>query len=384
MPGFGFVAFVLACAGEPPREGIAVLLPAPDSAPAAPLAPCLPELAERPVGPERSATMAVTPVDLDGDGRLEVVVANGKHDAAPNTIYRSVHGVLDVVEPFGFSERSFRIAAGDLDGDGRIDLAIANEAPTGNRVCFSWPAGIECRALPMAITRDVDLVDLDGDDDLDIVLTNKRQPELLLFNERGTFEASRTLDDGVRQSVVAATGDLDRDGRVDLVVGSRGDGPTAIHRGVPGGFDEVGIEIDAERVRAVAIVDLDGDDALDVVLGSVGRPNTVIANDGTLGEPGSTPPVPEPFCPHPHDTWTVAVADLNGDGRLDIVEGNVASVDEIHLAQLDGSFGPGLPFGAADTDTRDVAVADIDGDGAPEIVVGRFLSTNVLVTLDGC
>ena len=80
---------------------------------------------------------------------------------------------------------------------------------------------------------------------------------------------------------------------------------------------------------------------------------------------------------------TVAVADMNGDGILDLVVGNDRTSNMIYLGLPAPNLGDyssvqGLPFGSANGATTDVKVGDIDGDGAPDIAVANDGSPNVI------
>jgi hypothetical protein len=125
------------------------------------------------------------------------------------------------------------IAAGDLDGDKDVDLVLANE--DGNQIYLNDGKGVFTLAPRAALapperpeeTRDVELLDVDSDGDLDIVFANVRlwnpegflQNRLLLNDGKGVFvDATKTwLPLREEQSFSALPIDLDADGKLDLV-----------------------------------------------------------------------------------------------------------------------------------------------------------------------
>src|SRR5205823_3676150 len=73
-------------------------------------------------------------------------------------------------------------------------------------------------------------------------------------------------------------------------------------------------------------------------------------------------------------TRSVAIGDLNGDGRNDIVTGNLGSPSRAFLNAGAGAFSPG--FDATDDSNLSfsIALADLNGDGSPDLVAGNFLT----------
>lgn len=136
-------------------------------------------------------------------------------------------------------------------------------------------------------------------------------------------------------------------------------------------FDRaVALEDKAETTANASLGDLDGDGHPDIVLAK-GRHwplvDLVLLNDGkghfdrrqNVGDRADR-------------SYTAALADLNGDGTLDLVVGNDAPDEKvIYLNDGKGNFTLGGTFGDARWPTRNVTVVDLDGDGRPDIVVAN-------------
>ncbi|MBT8337761.1 MAG: CRTAC1 family protein, partial [Gemmatimonadetes bacterium] len=120
-----------------------------------------------------------------------------------------------------------------------------------------------------------------------------------------------------------AVGDVDGDGLPDLYF-ARVDGPNALYRNLGGWrFEDItaasGTALDELDGTGVALVDLDGDADLDLLAAGRGQPNRVLLNDGA----GTFTDVTEAAgFGHPGGTTTLTVADIEGDGDLDVYVAN--------------------------------------------------------------
>ena len=204
------------------------------------------------------------------------------------------------------------------------------------------------------------------------------------------FKASREFDASAKDANSVALGDLNGDGKLDVVAthGAFDDDPPALKRlrlvsvlygrgdgklG-PSHEYEIGRPGDTQGAFSIAMGDVNGDGKLDVVTGNFhSKSVSLLANDG---HGALEPPVNYSLGRQPCD---VALEDLNGDGKLDIATGNPNTVS-ILLNAGDGTFGSVHEYPAG-RDTWAFAVSDLSGDGRPDIATANRSrnSTTVLV-----
>jgi len=321
-----------------------------------------------------AAPAHATVVDLDLDGDQDLIVAVlGNISPSDQVIGRLLwfeqtsgglirHVLLDGVR------RVADCQAGDLDGDGDIDLSVAVFGYARGQVLWLENIGegrfVDHELLAAPGTIHVPLADFDGDGDLDIAaIVSQDEEELWVFENlgAGNFRPRRlwytiNFDIGSAGLVV---GDLDRDGDSDLIlpVGDNLEAnysfPQPYHGCLwfenTGGWEFVPHRIaEFGGTYAAALGDLDGDDDLDVVLVSMfnnwdERRNASVVwleNDGR--QKFRTWQIDS----QPTHRITVAVGDLDGDGRNDIVTGGMHVIGPFdRLGRLTAWFNRGKgPF----------------------------------------
>lgn len=129
--------------------------------------------------------------------------------------------------------------------------------------------------------------------------------------------------------------------------------------------------------QAIAHGDLDGDGALDIVVGNAEGESYIYFNDGRGNFPKSAWRV---WGDTDDEILALAVGDLDGDGRLDIAAIRAGDAGVVYLNAGAGDFAAALPFGAAVDALTSVALGDVDGDGAFDLVCGA--ATGVFVYLN--
>jgi hypothetical protein len=345
---------------------------------------------QRSLSPAHLGTQAIAAGDADGDGDEDLFFAHaavypGQQDQevlllndGDGTFAAAPPGALPSW-PVSGPDLASAAAFVDVDRDGDLDLVTARGwpwlAPPGNvanRLALNDGTGrfvaAAAGAFPSLADASASVAhgDVDGDGDGDLVFGNQdavffsglgAQNRLYLNDGSGVFtDATAGRLPAVLDATLAVVlADMDRDGDLDLVVGNGPYGSSGTEPGVALLLnDGSGAFTDASRVppqsllSALAVGDLDGDGDLDIAL-----PGRDLRNDGTgrfVEVPSGTNPL----------AVRIVLADLDGDGAAERVEGNTGTL----------GIAGAVVERARQSDLRPIAVADIDQDDDLDVVFG--------------
>jgi VCBS repeat protein len=268
----------------------------------------------------------------------------------------------------------------DLDGDGRPDLVVTDGAQLSPGVpavsvmfgngdgTFGARKDLVTGGYPSSTA----VGDLNGDGRPDLVVANYVPNALSVFLGAGdgTFGSNRDFDAGSDPRTVRIA-DINGDGRPDLLT---------VSAALPGNGDGTfGAKIDFPAANCLAIGDLDADGQLDLVTNTGFDPDPddyIGAGTALLGNGDGTFRVGASFVTG-LGPWSMAVADFNGDGRSDLVVANYGHTPDyfgtisVLLGNGDGTFSGQLLYDTG-ANPNSVAVSDLDGDGHPDIVTSNF------------
>jgi hypothetical protein len=296
--------------------------------------------------------------------------------------------------PVGESPGS--VALGDLNGDGRLDIVVANERGGHLTVLLGDGAGQFARApgSPVAagnLPNDIALGHFNADSALDIAVANHETDYLtvLLGDGRGGFQQApgSPVRVGVRphpHGIAAA--DFDGDGNLDLVTDGWETDELEVLRGDGHGdfAPHTILSVGRHPYQRVRALDINGDGTADIVTANLrGASVTVLAGDG---RGGFRPAAGSPFPAHPFPT-AVASGDFNGDGRADLAvtnsPSNSAGRGRDGLSLLFGADGAfrvtGISPVATGAAPTQLAVGDFDADGRDELAVSNMNSGTVTI-----
>ena len=290
------------------------------------------------------------------------------------------------------SETSANASIGDVNGDGKSDIVLAKGRhwPLVDRVMLGDGRGGFAAGYDLGEASDRSysglLVDLDGDRDLDVVISNDRpDPKRIYLNDgAGHFSAAGTFGNAEWPTRNASVADLNGDGRPDIVVanraGGRGANYVCLNRG-GGRFDGDCIAFSRESATTITPADVDGDGDIDLVVPNRdGGQSFVYRNTGGTGSPTFSA---MPFGPSDANVRIASVADLDGDQRKDIVVIDEARGAAAYFGMREGGYTAGVPLDVRTRVPYALALADLNRDGLVDIVVGNSKAPSVALFNDG-
>ncbi|MGQ9592091.1 MAG: FG-GAP-like repeat-containing protein [Planctomycetota bacterium] len=298
---------------------------------------------------------------------------NGVPDPCP------VRSEIRFLEPTRYPAGAYSgsIVSGDFDGDGRVDLATANAV--GGDVTVLWNQGdrrfLSAEGIPVAsapVAIEAADIDRDGDVDLLVAVPGASAVAVLANDGSRTFSAARTVSAGGAVQGVRAR-DIDGDGWEDLAVLLKTGIEIAWGEG-PGVLGEARTVLQTDRPKDAAIADLDRDSILDVIAMQNVKLSIFFQRRSRFFVK-----VEHPLSA---SSSSLLLADLNGDGALDLV-GNEGQELRVFLNDGHGGFPGGASVGSPFAVRATALLAsDIDLDGDADILAGSCDGGSVSVALN--
>ena len=313
------------------------------------------------------------------------------------------------------------VAAGDLNGDGAIDLVEANSCQKGDGSCGNSELSVflgnkngtfqpaASYASGGIAASSVAIGDFNGDGHPDLVIANECQSgsdcnngmvSVLLGNGDGTFQSAVSYNAGY-VPVAVAVGDLNGDGRLDLILANQyqcnncNSGGVSVLLGNGDGSFQAPVAYSSGGVAATALAvgDVNGDGHIDVVVtnqyqcqncGS-GQVSILLGRgDGTLKNPIS-------YSSGGYAALSVAIGDVNGDSKPDLIVTNLCKkvssctdgIVAVLLGNGDGTFRSDGTYSSGAYGATSVAIADVNGDGEPDVIIDNTCKATTNCSLGG-
>ena len=359
---------------------------------------------------------SVTTADINGDGKPDVIVANASDHTVSVLLNLTAPGasipVFASQQVFATEPTSgaFKVEAADLNGDGRPDLVAVNYAGDSISVLINTTAagaGTPSFSVPQQFVvgiapTSIAVADMNGDGKPDLAVAHAIDSITVLLNMTVTgsltasFANQPPLATGSFPGSVSAF-DVNGDGKQDLAVANYNDRTVSVFLNESASGNNA-LEFSTERTfdlnyfpQSIKSTDINGDGKLDLVVSGSDRVATILIN---ITPPGSMTPS---FASHAEFPWStgftlftsfsVNTADINGDGKPDLVSGNVFA-PEIAVVLNITAAGAAVPRFAtqhvfsAGSRPSTVVASDIDGDGKLDLVSAGYNGSAVSVLVN--
>ena len=327
--------------------------------------------------------------DFDSDHRLDIVVAN-YDSSSVGVLLGYGNGSFASVMTYstGDMSRANDVAIGDLDGDGHLDIVVANYGIDNVGVLLGYGNGTFAtiqtystgvRSRPISVT----VADLNQDNQLDIIVANYDANNIgvLLGLGNGTFENQNTFPiDHYSSPYWIITGDFNNDNQLDIATALGNEYVGVLFGYKNGNFSKTAIYSVGfgSLPSCVDIADFNNDNISDIVVTHFGTGRIVVLfgmgdERFLLGGLYSTGSGSGPYA--------VAVYDFNNDGRLDLAVANYQSNNIALLLGHDSEpFGSIILYGSRDISRpHSVAIGDFNTDGRLDVVLANYGSDNVCI-----
>lgn len=324
---------------------------------------------------------SVTVGDFNGDGKLDLAIANSKSDTV-SVLLGDGTGTFTVTSSPVVGEPD-AVAVGDYNADGKADLVTANLDTgtisvllgdgTGN---FTLASSMNVGSAPTSLA----VGDFNKDGKLDLVIGRSYYGDISILLGDGTGHFTRILVPVSPSPATVVVGEFNGDGFLDIAVTDQYDNRVYILLGDgAGNFTLASSPATGGSPVSVAVGDFNRDDKLDLAIANTSDGTvSILLGDGTGNFTLKSSPVAggSPF--------SVAVGDFNGDDNLDLAVANgvIDGTVSILLGDGTGNFTPASSMNVGSAPTS-LVVGDFNKDGKMDFAVNNSLMAGTVSVLLG-
>lgn len=347
---------------------------------------CLPSFLDPVSYPVATASSLVVSGDFNNDGRLDLAISNTANNTI-SVLKGNAGGTFQPAVSSNAGGGAVSLAMGDFNADGKLDLVAANSTNVsvllGNGDGTFQPPTTVVPTGPYGTISSVAVGDFNGDGKLDLGVASSYYipggwgyyggypgwyadtASVLLGNGAGAFATSGSASSTFYGRATAAVADVNNDGKQDLVLGGNS-GYVSVHLG--DGLGGLGSSLNSyapqvPTAQSMALGDMDKDGKLDVVVANPYSSGVTVLQGNGLG--GFTTDSAHNFATDSYID-AVALADFNGDGKLDVEATSSSGTMNVLLGTGSGTLRPAVIDPVAGG-LYAAATGDFNGDGGQDV-----------------
>jgi hypothetical protein len=290
--------------------------------------------------PTTAGTLAYTGMaaaDFDGDGDIDIAAARAGN---VDILLNNGAGVYAAPVPYAVGTNPVRLATADFNGDGKMDIAVSQTngqvVVMFNSGTATFPTRTPTTVVTGSLLDGIIATDVSGDAKADILVANRTNSTVALLknNGGGTFTLSANYLTGITGAHWMASGDFNKDGRMDFVVTSNNTlNAWSCINNMTSTLHTCTANTATGPTADVAVADVNNDTFPDFVLSHNGGNNVFAYLGDGAGNFSQMASV------NIAGTWNnFQLADINKDGYIDLVYGSSANAVGVCLGKNDGTF----------------------------------------------
>ncbi len=283
--------------------------------------------------------------DMDGDTKTDLIFAcalsgTASNDPPVRIYFGSADGQFKVGQHLDLPAVSaYGGFMADYDDDGFVDLFVSNEHDMSDRdirgepasfLYWGGPEGLVAGRVSNVPAKGVKIpltADLDRDGHLDLVLGTGQGASMVYYGGEDGFSQERHKKIEPAPAVALQLADVNKDGWLDLFTVPPEAGKLYLLWGAPGGFDAERMTVLPTSASHMEVADLDGNGFLDLIIAAGGSPRSGFASAHTTsaiwwGSQEGFDAARRSDLELSGASREIAVADFNKDGHLDLVFSN--------------------------------------------------------------